>query len=86
MKRYLPVYVLAAAVLVVGVLAFGVPTSSLWILGFVVLCPLMMIFMMGGMHGGDGHGGHGDSGHKSGDLPEDRDHESRLGRWPLDKH
>jgi len=55
MKRHLPIYVLAAAVVLVGAVAFGVPTSGLW-LGFVVLCPLMMIFMMGGMHGGDDRG------------------------------
>jgi hypothetical protein len=52
MKRYLPFYILAAAILLVGAIAFGVPTSSLWIVGLVVPCPLMMIFMMGGMHGG----------------------------------
>ncbi len=45
-KCRLPFYVLAGAVLLVGAIAFGVPTSSLWIVGLVVLCPLMMIFMM----------------------------------------
>ena len=40
------------AVALVGVaLAFGVPTPSLWILALVA-CPLTMIFMMWGMHGG----------------------------------
>jgi hypothetical protein len=86
MKRYLPFYVLAAAILTVGAIAFGFPVSSLWILGFVVLCPLMMMFMMGGMHGGDGHSGHGDGGQSGGDLTEDRDRHSRLGHWPPDKH
>lgn len=56
MRRHLPFYVLAAAILFVGAMALGVPTSSLWIVGLVVLCPLMMIFMTGGMPGGDGQG------------------------------
>ena len=44
--------ILVAATLVVAALAFGVPTSSLWTLALVAVCPLMMIFMMRGMHGG----------------------------------
>jgi hypothetical protein len=44
--------VLGAAVLAVGALALGVPASSLWTLALVAVCPLMMIFMMRGMHGG----------------------------------
>ena len=58
---------------------FGVPASSLWILGVVVLCPLMMIFMMGSMHGGDGHGGHGAGNQGVCDPAKDRDRHSRLG-------
>lgn len=79
MKRHLPFYGLAA-ILIVGVIAFGFPVSSLWILGFVVLCPLMMIFMMGGMHGGDGHGEQGGDGPGGVDLTKDHDSHSRLGR------
>lgn len=74
MKRHLPFYVLAAAVLLVGAIAFGVPTSSLWIGGFVVLCPLMMIFMMGGMHSGD------DGKTRMASTSPDHDPRSRLGR------
>lgn len=44
--------VLVAAALVVGALAFGVPTPSLWTLALVAACPLMMIVMMRGMPGG----------------------------------
>src|SRR4051794_15916016 len=44
--------VLVAAMLIGGALAFGVSTSSLWTLALVAVCPLMMIFMMRGMHGG----------------------------------
>lgn len=75
MKRQFPFYVLASAILLVGAVAFGVPASSLWILGFVVVCPLMMIFMMGGMHGGDGDGAQSGA-----DLTEDRDPTSRRGQ------
>jgi hypothetical protein len=45
-------YAIALAVLVVGLVALGVPASTLFL---VLACPLMMIFMMHGMHGG--HGG-----------------------------
>ena len=27
----------------------------------ILVCPLMMVVMMRGMHGGSGHGGHGES-------------------------
>ena len=79
MKRHLPFYVLAAAILLVGAIAFGVPMSTLWIVGFVVLCPLMMIFMMGGMHGGDGHGGQGVDGPGGVELTKDHDPPLRAG-------
>jgi hypothetical protein len=79
MKRHLPFYVIAA-ILLVGAIVFGVPTSSLWIVGLVVLCPLMMIFMMGGMHGGNGHGEQGGDGPGGVDLTKDHDPHSRLGR------
>jgi hypothetical protein len=51
-SQHLALYVLAGAILVVGAMAFGVQTSSLWGLAFLAVCPLMMIFMMRGMHGG----------------------------------
>ncbi len=80
MKRQLPFYVFAAAILLVGAIMLGVPTSSLWIVGLVVLCPLMMIFMMGGMHGGDGRGEQGGDSPGGVDLAKDHDPHSRLGR------
>jgi fatty acid desaturase len=60
MKReQLPIYALALAVLVVGLAWVGVPVGTL-LFGLVLLaCPLMMMFMMGGMHGG-GHDSHTD--------------------------
>ena len=36
----------------------GLPVSLLL---FLVVCPLMMFFMMRGMHDGHGHGGHDDA-------------------------
>ncbi|MHB9857064.1 hypothetical protein [Streptomyces sp. YIM S03343] len=58
-----PLYALAAAVLVVGPVALGVPISTVIGLGLLAGCPLMLFFMMRGMHGegthGEGtHGGH----------------------------
>jgi len=47
-------YAIAAAILVVGLIAFGVPANTLLFGAFVLICPLMMMFMMGGMHGGHG--------------------------------
>lgn len=51
----LGLYAVAAAVLVVGAVAFDVPLGSLATLGLILVCPLMMFFMMRGM-GGGGHG------------------------------
>lgn len=72
-RQHLPLYALAAAIVVVGLAFTGVPISSLLIIGLVILvCPLMMMFMMGGMHGGHGGGsGRDNSG------SDDRDHDHR---------
>jgi len=48
----LGLYVLAAAILVVAAMVLDVQASSIWPLVLVAACPLMMIFMMRGMHGG----------------------------------
>ena len=51
-------YAIALAILIVGLVALGVPAQTLLVGALVLACPLMMIFMMHGMHGGDGgHGG-----------------------------
>jgi len=50
-------YAVALAMLVVGLAWAGVPVSSLLIAGLVLVCPLMMLAMMRGMHGGDMSGG-----------------------------
>ncbi|MGW0137489.1 DUF2933 domain-containing protein [Streptomyces calvus] len=49
-------YAVALAIAFVGALALGVPLGTLALLAIVAVCPLMMFFMMRGMHGG----GHGD--------------------------
>ncbi|GAB1688639.1 DUF2933 domain-containing protein [Krasilnikovia sp. M28-CT-15] len=45
-------YAIAAAILVVGLVAFGVPASTLLVAAFALACPVMMMFMMAGMHSG----------------------------------
>ena len=49
----LGLYAVAVAIAVVGALWLGVPVGTLAILAVALACPLMMMFMMGGMHGGD---------------------------------
>jgi len=44
-------YAVAFAILVVGLVWSGVPASTLLIAGLVLVCPLMMLVMMRGMHG-----------------------------------
>ena len=63
-------YAVAIAIAVVGALWLGVPIGTLALLGIVLVCPLMMMFMMRGMHGGDDHSERGDSDHQHG--PHDR--------------
>ena len=59
-KRNYGLYAIAVAIAVVGALALGVPVSTLGFLALVLVCPLMMLFMMRGMHGGNGHDAKGD--------------------------
>ena len=59
-NRNYGLYAIAAAIAVVGALALGVPISTLGFLAIVLVCPLMMLFMMRGMHGGEGHNATGD--------------------------
>jgi fatty acid desaturase len=74
MKReHLPIYALALAVLIVGLVATGVSVTSLIVPLLVLACPVMMFFMMRGMHGGT----HGAS---SPDPPERRHDEHHPSR------
>lgn len=47
-------YAIAVAILVVGLAFAGVSVSTLLVVLLALTCPLMMLFMMTGMHGGDG--------------------------------
>ncbi|MFF1298416.1 MULTISPECIES: DUF2933 domain-containing protein [unclassified Streptomyces] len=68
-NRNYGLYAVAVAIAVVGALALGVPLGDLAFLLIVLACPLMMFFMMRGMHGGGMHGR--GSGHD--DAPKDRE-------------
>ncbi len=67
-SRNYGLYAIALAIVVVGALWLGMPIGTLAFLGLVLACPLMMIFMMRGMHGGD------QQGHDSADRPAPHDH------------
>jgi hypothetical protein len=71
-------YAIAAAILVVGLIAFGVPANTLLFGAFVLVCPLMMMFMMGGMHGG--HGGTNPDAEHGTRTPEDQDQDPIVRR------
>jgi len=66
---------IGGAVLFGVLLVFGVPLQSALFYALALACPLMMVFMMGGGHGGHGAG----PGH---DQMSDRAHEgtSHAGR------
>lgn len=70
-NRNYGLYAVALAIAVVGALWLGVPPSTLVVLALVLVCPLMMLFMMRGMHSGDGHDQH-DA--KAGERSEPHDH------------
>jgi DUF2933 family protein len=71
-------YAIALAGLVVGLVALGVPASTLLVAALVLACPLMMVFMMSGMH--SGHGGADQSIERRSPAPEDHDHRHTAGR------
>jgi len=65
-------YAIAAAIGFVGALWVGVPLGTLAPLMIVLACPLMMIFMMKGMHGG------GDNQHRDSDRDSDKPRDQHL--------
>ena len=70
MKKNLPVYVLAGAIVIAGLAVAGVSATGLFTLLLLAACPLMMFFMMRGMSGGHGHGGHDSHGsHRDDEFP-----------------
>ncbi|MFD7627779.1 DUF2933 domain-containing protein [Streptomyces sp. NPDC059851] len=77
-NRNYGLYALAAAIAFVGALALGVPLGTLAWLVLVAACPLMMFFMMRGMHDTDGHADHHDSPNK--DQLDRHDHPTGPGR------
>ncbi|WP_328690352.1 hypothetical protein OHA74_14420 [Streptomyces phaeochromogenes] len=79
-----PMYALAAAIGIVGLVALGVPIGTIVLLAVLGACPLMMMFMMRGMHGGDMHGGGKHGGHDHTDDPTDDS--TDRDRDPLRKH
>jgi hypothetical protein len=71
-------YAIALAILVVGLVALGVPASTLLLAALVLVCPLMMMFMMGGMH--SDHGTAGRDREPAGPAADSHDHEPTAGR------
>ena len=53
-SRNYGLYAVALAIVVVGALWAGLPAGTLALLGLVLVCPLMMMFMMRAMHGDQG--------------------------------
>ena len=60
------------AVLLGGMVAFGVPAPTAALFAVLLVCPLMMVLMAAGGH--DGHG----SGHQS----DDQNHDAHQGTQP----
>jgi hypothetical protein len=79
-NKNLGLYAVALAILVVGLLWAGLPVTSLVWFGLVLACPLMMFFMMRGMHGADSQQQHPASPRDDrfdSDRPEDHHHTIR---------
>jgi hypothetical protein len=67
-NRNFGLYAVALAIVVVGALWAGLPVGTLATFGLILVCPLMMFFMMRGMHGGqDSHGSQDGQGHQDDD-------------------
>ena len=77
MKRaQLPIYALALAILIVGLVAVGVPMRTVFFSLAALACPLMMVFMMSGMHRDQGRG------RRREPVDQLGGHEERAGRPP----
>ncbi len=72
-SRNYGMYAVALVIVAVGALWAGLPVATPALLGLVLVGPLMMIFMMRGMHGG--HGGEGHY-HDAADRKAPHDHTS----------
>ena len=67
-KQHLPLYALAGAILLVGMIAAGVPATALFVLVGMAGCGLMHVVMMKGMRGGSGQSHRL---HRPGEQPEE---------------
>ena len=47
-------YAIALPIIAVGLVVLGVPVLALLFAAFVLACPFIMVFVMGGMEGGNG--------------------------------
>ncbi|MFI7413579.1 DUF2933 domain-containing protein [Streptomyces sp. NPDC049627] len=80
-KRNYGMYGLAAAIVVIGALIVGASLESLVWLALVAACPLMMFFMMRGMHGQGMHDSHDQQRDDQEDDPlRKHDHHTGPGR------
>jgi hypothetical protein len=89
-QRNYGLYAVAAAIFAIGALSLGLPASTLFFLAIVLVCPLMMLFMMRGMHGGGMHGGGMHGGMEGGGMHDRHDDTTQQqpapDRAPLTKH
>lgn len=65
-------FAVALALLIVGLVWLGVPASTLVFAAIALSCPLMMIVMMRGMHGGQSGHGHTTTDHNQHDRVDRR--------------
>ncbi|MFG2234471.1 DUF2933 domain-containing protein [Streptomyces sp. NPDC048723] len=72
-KRNYGLYAVAAAIVLVGAVALGIPLAALAWLVIIAACPLMMFFMMRGMRDNSG-------GHDVQDVDRTHDRHTRPGR------
>jgi hypothetical protein len=73
MKKNMPIYALAAAIVVVGLVLAGLPAAALLPILLAGGCALTMFFMMRGMDGtggGDPHDSGNDTRHSTGRHPD----------------
>ncbi len=57
--RLAPALVIVAGLVVLAVMLFRVPLATVFTVGLLLVCPLLMVGMHGGGHGG-GHATHAD--------------------------
>jgi hypothetical protein len=74
LRNYLPHCLIGVGAALVVLLAFGVQANTLLFLAAALACPLMMVFMMRGMMGGQDHTNcdHPDHHHGATTEPPDR--------------